>query len=470
MTFSLVAPTATILDGVSGEALTGEALRAAVASAASKVEGLPPGAVFARMGTSVDAVVRYLGCWEAKRAIALLDPALDSDVLHEMVRLYAPAAVIGLTEGAPQLPVPSCPPGYLEREGAFVRGPEIEAPAVHEDLAVLLATSGSTGNPKLVRLSRKAVWSNADGIGHALEIGQDEVAPTSLPFFYSYGLSVLNSHLVAGATVLVIDGGVLSQDFWRAVDRFGATSLAGVPYNYQMLDRIRWDPAKHPSLKVLTQAGGRLRVELVEKFHDKIEKVGGRFYPMYGQTEATARIAILGRGGLPGKLGSAGKPLRGGRLLVRTEDGALTEEPGVTGEVIYQGPNVMMGYAESAADLSLGDELGGSLETGDIGYLDPDGYLFVTGRLKRIGKIFGVRVNLDDIEKLAGGGVAAVANGEKVTLWCDAGHDADARAHLVKHLSERLKLHRSGLEVREIEALPQMSSGKVDYRALESML
>lgn len=465
MSFELVAPTATILDGVSGEALRGEALRSAIAKAASEVDSLPPGVVFVRMQTSVESVVRYLGCWEAKRPIALLDPALDADIVREMVRLYAPAAVIGL-EGA----ATEAPDGYLKQDNAFVRGPQLEAPPVHEDLAVLLATSGSTGNPKLVRLSREAVWSNADGIAHALGLGEAEVAPTSLPLFYSYGLSVLNSHLVAGATVLVVDGGVLSQDFWRAVDRFQATSLAGVPYNYEMLDRIRWDPAKHPSLKVLTQAGGRLRVELIEKFHGKIEKVGGRFYPMYGQTEATARIAVLDPGALREKLGSAGKPLRGGRLLVRLEDGSLTGQPGVTGEVIYQGPNVMMGYAESSADLSRGDELGGSLETGDLGYLDPDGYLFVTGRLKRIGKIFGVRVNLDDIEKLAGGGVAAVANGEKVTLWCDSGHDADSRAHLVKHLSERLKLHRTGFETREIEVLPQMSSGKVDYRALESML
>jgi len=465
MSFTLVAPAATILDGVSGEALSGEALRAAIAAAASKVESLPPGVVFARTGTDVESALRYLGCWQAKRPIVLLDPALDNNVLHEMVRLYAPAAVIGPADETPQVPA-----GYLKQDNAFVRGPGIEAPAVHPDLALLLTTSGSTGSPKLVRLTREAVLSNAGAIADALEIDQDEIAPTSLPLFYSYGLSILNSHLIAGATVLVVDGGVLSQDFWRAVDRFGATSLAGVPYNYEMLDRIRWDPAKHPSLKMLTQAGGRLRVELVEKFHHKIEKMGGTFCPMYGQTEAAPRIATLGPGGLPSKLGSAGKALRGGRLLVRTDDGTLTEEPGVTGEVIYQGPNVMMGYAESAADLCRGDELGGSLETGDLGYLDPDGYLFLTGRLKRIGKIFGVRVNLDDIEKLAGGGVAAVANGEKVTLWCDSGHDADSRAHLVKHLSERLKLHRTGFEAREIEALPQMSSGKIDYRALESML
>ncbi len=140
---------------------------------------------------------------------------------------------------------------------------------------MLLATSGSTGDPKLVRLSRDAVAHNAEAIGAALRITSAEIAPTSLPLFYSYGMSVLNSHLAAGATVVVIDGGVLSRDFWAAFDQHGATSLAGVPYHYEMLARIRWTPAKHPTLRTLTQAGGRMRSELITAFHEKIAEVGG---------------------------------------------------------------------------------------------------------------------------------------------------------------------------------------------------
>lgn len=478
--FDLVTAGARLVDGVSGDVLTGPDLESAVAAAAAGYRGLPEGVVFARTGLTVAAVLRYLGAWPAQRPVALLDPALDPATLAEMIRRYRPAAVVGLREGGAGAAAGDVPHGYAEHGldalgPVWVREASDDVPPVHPDLGVLLATSGSTGSPKLVRLSWRAVHANATAIAQALLIDADEVAPTSLPLFYSYGLSVLNSHLVSGATVLVADGGVLSRDFWKVVDAHGATSLAGVPYNYEMLARIRWTPAKHPSLRVLTQAGGRLRPELIAAFHEKISAVGGRMVPMYGQTEATARITVLPPARLPEKLGSPGIALPGGRLSVVGDDGAETAEPGVTGEVVYRGPNVMMGYADDAADLARGDDLGGVLRTGDLGYLDDEGFIFLTGRLKRIGKVFGVRVNLDDIEKLLRdstvdlhGPVAAVPAGEKVVVWCEGGYDDAARAELVKLLADRLKLHRSGFEVRTVDELPLLSSGKIDYRSLEA--
>ncbi|HEX6499587.1 MAG TPA: AMP-binding protein [Micromonosporaceae bacterium] len=477
---NLVNRGARLVDGTSGDVVAGAHLESTVAAGATEYHGLPDGVVFARTGLTVAAVLRYLGAWSAGRPVALLDPALDPATLAELVRRYRPAAVVGLGEGGAGASPGDVPHGYTERRldvlgPAWVRSTPDRVPAVHPDLGVLLATSGSTGSPKLVRLSRRAVHANATAIAEALVIDSDEIAPTSLPLFYSYGLSVLNSHLVAGATVLVADGGVLSREFWTAFDAHGATSLAGVPYHYEMLARIRWSPVKHPSLRMLTQAGGRLRPELIAEFHEKISSAGGRMVPMYGQTEATARITVLPPGRLPGKLGSPGIALPGGRLSVVTDDGTETVVPGVTGEIVYRGPNVMMGYAEDATDLARGDDLGGVLRTGDLGYLDDEGFLFLTGRLKRIGKVFGVRVNLDDIEKLLRdsdldlpGPVAAVPAGEKVAVWCEGDYDDAARAELGKVLSERLKMHRSGFEVRAVERLPLLSSGKIDYRALEA--
>lgn len=466
----LVAPGARLIDAVTGSVLDGDELRDAVNRAAAGTAALPPGVIFARSGLSVDSVLRYLGAWQTGRPVALLDPALDPATLAELVARFAPAAVVGLAEGGAGASPGGLPPGYAAgsdpvgaASGAWVRvaDPVVEP---HPDLGVLLATSGSTGNPKLVRLSRWAVHANATGIAEALRIGPDETAPTSLPLFYSYGLSVLNSHLAVGASVLLVDGGVLAREFWQAVDAYRATSLANVPYGYEMLHRIRWTPAKHPSLRTLTQAGGRLRPELVSAFHDKISATGGRMYVMYGQTEATARMTVLPAERLADKLGSAGLPLPGGELSVSDD-----------GEVLYRGPNVMMGYADEAAHLALGDDLGGVLRTGDLGRLDDDGYLWITGRLKRIGKIFGVRVNLDDIERLIRearpdlpGAVAAVPSGDKVVVFTEGEHDDAERAELVKLLAERLKLHRTGFEVRSIEALPTLGSGKVDYRTLEA--
>ena len=476
----LIAPGARLVDAGTGTVLAGTGLAGAVGTVTVALDRLPPGAVFARTGLTLDATLRYLGCWAARRPVALIDPALHPATLAELVRRFAPAALVGLDEGGTGASAGEVPPGYAWHTPAglgpcWLREQVPAVPAPHPDLAVLLATSGSTGSPKLVRLSRAAIAANASAIARSLGIDAGQIAPTSLPLFYSYGMSVLNSHLAAGATVVVIDGGVLAREFWQAVDRYRATSLAGVPYHYEMLARIRWSPAQHPSLRVLTQAGGRLRDELILAYHEQIQAVGGRFHVMWGQTEAGPRMSTLPADRLPAKVGSPGCALPGGSLSVRGDDGTETTEPGAVGEIVYRGPNVMMGYAQTAADLAAPDELGGVLYTGDLGYLDADGMLFLTGRLKRIGKIFGVRVNLDDIEKLAGlagadlaGPVAAVPAGDKVVLWCAGDPDAPHRAELAKMLAERLKLHRSGFDVRALPRLPLLSNGKVDYPGLEA--
>ena len=458
---NLLHPRARLLDATSGEELTGPALRAEVDRVAADVRALPTGVVFARMDVDAASVLRYLGAWHAGRAVALLDPALDADLLARLIERFRPAAVLN--------PAGEAPAGY---DANWVRTSDDDAVEPHPDLAVLLPTSGSTGNPKLVRLSRAAVLANAEAIAEVLGIDADEVAPTSLPQHYSYGLSVLNSHLVRGATVVVEPTGVMGRPFWTAVEQFGITSLAGVPYHYDMLRRLRFDPAKYPSLRTLTQAGGRLRPELVTEFNDTMRAVGGRMFVMYGQTEAAPRMSTVPAERLADKLGSAGPALPGGAFSIRRDDGVETTEPGVTGEVLYRGPNVMMGYAETAAELADGEVTGGLLATGDLGHLDADGYLFITGRLKRIGKVFGNRVNLDDLERILGGSagtVAAVPAGDKVVVFVE-GADRLATKAAAKALSERLHLHVTGFDVRSAESLPLLTNGKIDYRSLEAGL
>ncbi|MBB5854339.1 AMP-binding protein [Amycolatopsis umgeniensis] len=458
---------ARLIDVTSGKTLAGEELDTEVTRVGAALSLLPPGALFARMSVDLPSVLNYLGAFEAGRAIALIDPALDADVLAGLIERFRPAAVLS----APDAPAPE---GYGVSDGHWVRE-SAEGVEPHPQLAVLLPTSGSTGNPKLVRLSRGAVYANADAIAQVLGIDRDEVAPTSLPLHYSYGLSVLNSHLVRGATVVIEPSGVLGRGFWDAVNEYKVTSLAGVPYHYEMLRRLKFDPAKYPTLRTLTQAGGKLRDDLVAQFNDKIREVGGRMFVMYGQTEAAPRMTTVPAERLAEKLGSAGPALPGGSFAVRREDGSETQHPKIVGEVVYRGPNVMMGYAEDEAGLAAGDEYGGVLATGDLGYLDEDGFLYITGRLKRIGKVFGNRVSLDDLEhavRSASVGidvVAAVAAGDKVVLFAE-GADKDICKDASKALSERLHLHTSGFDVRPIDTVPLLASGKIDYRSLEAQV
>ena len=299
--------------------------------------------------------------------------------------------------------------------------------------------------------------SNARSICIGLGITPEDVPITSLPFHYSYGLSVLNSHLLAGASIVVSNAGLMTPDFWNAVRSRQCTSWAGVPYSYQILKRLDLDKLNVPSLNTLTQAGGRLHVDLVAHFHARMTSRGGRFFVMYGQTEATARISILQSHLLPERLGSAGQAIAGGTLSVDPE----------TSEIVYRGPNVMMGYAESRQDLALGDVMGGVLPTGDLGYLDADGCLFLTGRRKRDAKVFGLRLNMDEVEEMlrAHGPTAVVAGNEKLVIYCEHG-DADAFIAYRRDLSARLKLHVGAFEFHRVDQLPLNANGKIDYPKL----
>jgi len=316
-----------------------------------------------------------------------------------------------------------------------------------------------------VRLTRRNLESNARSIARYLGLGPRERAIESLAMQYSYGLSVLNSHLAAGGSVVLTAHSFLRPEFWRAVDDERCTSFAGVPYVYETLHRLRFDPRRHPSLRTLTQAGGALRRDLIAHFQQLTEGAGARFFVMYGQTEATARISYVPPEMLPRKIGSIGIPIPDCRLrLAPVEDAA-----GLL-ELVCEGPNVMMGYADSPADLALGDILGGVLRTGDLGGVDDDGFFSVVGRLKRFAKLFGRRVSLEDVERDLEAAfpvrVAALDGGDRIVVHAEQ-EDPVHSEDLVRHVAKLLGVPPGAVVVRLVQVLPRTSTGKKDYRALE---
>lgn len=362
--------------------------------------------------------------------------------LGYLAALAAGHAVIPLEAGADPGPViERYDPRYVISEGEVI---ERDAAPVelHPDLRVLLSTSGSTGSPKLVRLTARNVLSNADAIVTYLGLDPSERAIASLPISYSYGMSVLHSHLRAGASVVFTPHSIIRSEFWDEMRRHEVTSFAGVPYAYAMLERIGMRDMDLPALRSMTQAGGRLEPEVALRYGAHT-----RFFVMYGQTEAAPRIAYVPPERLAEKAGSIGVPVPGGAL--RADDD----------ELVYSGPNVMMGYAESRADLARGDDLGGVLPTGDLGHADDDGFFYVTGRVKRIAKVYGQRVNLDEVEAAVDGPAGAVAGEDRIDVFAERG--ADARA-----LAARFRLPPRAIRVHETERLPLRSSGKIDYGAL----
>ena len=285
---------------------------------------------------------------------------------------------------------------------------------------------------------------------------------------YTYGISIINSHLLVGATVLVTDKSIVQKEFWRFFREAGATSFGGVPYTYEMLERMRFMRMELPTLTTMTQAGGKLTPELHEKFAQYAMENGKRFVVMYGQCEATARMGYLPPEKAAEKKGSMGIAIPGGRFHLIDGDGTEITEPFATGELVYEGKNVTLGYAECGEDLIKGDERHGVLQTGDMAQFDEDGYYYIVGRKKRFLKIYGNRVNLDEVERLVKGRfeteVASAGVDDHLYLFLTAEPMKEAVRHYV---AEKTGLNPMAFHVMAVEEIPKNDAGKIQYRELE---
>ena len=338
---------------------------------------------------------------------------------------------------------------------------------LNSELALLLTTSGSTGTVKLVRQSYRNIMSNAEAIREYLELDDTERPITNLPMSYTYGLSVINSHLLAGATVLLTSKSIFEKEFWTFFKEQKATSMAGVPYTYEMLKKLRFFRMELPSLRTLTQSGGKLPLDLHREFAQYAEEKGIRFYVMYGQTEATARMSYLPMEKAVEKCGSMGIAIRGGKFSLIDGEGVEIKQSGVVGELVYEGENVTLGYAERREDLAEGDVWHGRILTGDMAKRDEDGYYYIVGRKKRFLKIFGKRVNLDECEALIRREFATeCACGGQDDLLCVYIVDKSLEDPVRSYLSEIMKFHHSAFRVTILDEIPKNKSGKIQYREL----
>jgi acyl-CoA synthetase (AMP-forming)/AMP-acid ligase II len=403
---------------------------------------------------SIEGVTAYLAAAASGHAIAMADATMPH--FQDVVAAYRPQWVIA-PEGIELV-------GYTRAAWPFRTLQLLENRAaagtdIHPDLYLLLLTSGSTGNSKGVRLSYKNIASNTEDIVKSLGITEKTCAFAHLPLSYSYGLSVLHMQLAIGGSCVLTGHGMMNREFWQSARARRVTLFPGVPYHYEMLAKLGLTRIDVPDVKTFLQAGGKMRNELTQDLHRQIEARGGEFFIMYGQTEAGPRISCLPLHKHPEKIGSCGQVLPSGQLNV------------IDDEVIYTGPNVMMGYAEGHDDLARGDLMGGRLATGDMGELDGEGYLYISGRKQRFAKPFGQRVSLDDLERIAGVRVpaAALELGDKIVLAVEGQDRAFCDKIKVVVLSET-HLPPTWFDVRSVDTFPRKPNGKIDYARLKEIL
>ena len=345
-------------------------------------------------------------------------------------------------------------------------GYEVKYP-LYDELGLLITTSGSTGSPTLVRQSYTNVLDNAKSIVEYLKLDETERPITTLPMNYVYGLSIINSHFLVGATLLLTEKTLMQKEFWNFFKEQEATSFGGVPYTYEMLDRLRFYRMKLPSLRTMTQAGGKVTPELHEKFAAYAAEQGKNFVVMYGASEATARMGYLPPEKAVEKKGSMGIPIPGGKFFLLDADGQEITTSRTTGELVYEGKNVTLGYAECGEDLIKGDERHGRLETGDMAQFDEDGFYYIVGRKKRFLKIYGNHVNLDEIDRLIKGHfeieVASAGIDDHMYIFVTEEKMAEPVREFV---ISKTKLNPAAFKSIVIDEIPKNDSGKTLYKEL----
>jgi len=426
--------------------------------------------VFCLCKNSIGSLLGYVAFLNAKIVPLMLDDGVDQELLYNLVKVYKPEYFWVPSEMLEKFD--DCISIHSDFDFTLLKNLFGQRCFLHNDLALLLTTSGSTGSRKLVRQSYHNIRSNTGSIVEYLEIDQKERAITTLPMSYTYGLSIINSHLHVGASIILTNKTLVQKEFWLQLRTYNATSFGGVPFTYEMLNRLSFFKMELPSINVMTQAGGRLSADLHRKFSIYAEKTGKRFYVMYGQTEATARMSYLPYKVSLEKCGSIGIAIPSGKFFLVDEQNNKINNCDSIGELTYIGENVSLGYAVNNDDLAKGNERQGVLSTGDLAKVDEDGFYWIVGRKKRFLKIFGNRINLDEVEELLKNRYS------NIDLACDGVDDniyifvtdnkivTDVR----QYLGDKTGLNHVSITVKYINEIPKNESGKTIYNDLSGLI
>ncbi|MDE6295612.1 MAG: AMP-binding protein [Muribaculaceae bacterium] len=390
----------------------------------------------------------------------ILNAHTDEALLDTLLDTYRPQYIVAPAEGENA-------DGLLTQYGYTITNLDNEPAELNPMLSHLLPTSGSTGSPKLVRHMYENIEAAALNISTFFRLTSSDRPFMVLPLYYTMGLSMVFSHLKVGATILITDLKMTDPGFWKFLKEQEATSFTGVPFSYEVLDKLRFTRMKLPHLTLLTQGGGKMPAELNLKFAEYCRDNGKRWVATYGQSEGTARMAWLPEEYALPNPGSIGIAVPNGELSLRDNEGNFITESPATGEMCYRGRNVTMGYARQRADLALGDERHGFLPTGDIAYRDEDGFYYIKGRMGRFLKIFGNRIGLDECDHILRSALscdcATTGTDDKIIVYITDPVQSD---NALQALLKAVKVPANVIEVRTIAELPKNEAGKILYAKL----
>lgn len=420
--------------------------------------------VFCLCENRVGALAGFLSLYDCKGVCLLLSAKIDKGLLDTLYETYKPSYFWMPESKAGETPYEV----VCQYKDYALCETGNKAPELNSELSMLMTTSGTTGSPKLVRHKYGNIESNAKNVAQVFGWTPEERGIIDLPMQYTMGLNVICSHLYAGATVLLIEVNLMSPKYWSFIKEQKGSNFTGVPFSYEILNRLRFGRMDLPYLTTMAEGGGKLSDTLFKTFADMMAEKGKRFFATFGTTETSARLAFLPPEQATTHIGSIGQSIPEGKLILVDENGNEITEAGVDGELRYEGPNVTMGYGTCVEDLTKGDEFCGVYETGDIARKDEDGFYYIVGRKKRFLKLFGLRVSLDQSEKIIKDslGIECACTGDDNQMLIYITQEG-MKEEVKNLIAEKTGLMAKSFEVREIESIPRFESGKINYKELK---
>lgn len=419
--------------------------------------------VFVLSSNKAGSLAGFLSLYDNKDVCLLISSHIDRGLLDALFTTYHPSYMWMPNEMVEEFGYEAV---YTAYDFTLCKTGQ-KAPEMNPDLSMLMTTSGTTGSPKLVRHKYGNIESNAKNVAEVFGWTPGDRGIIDLPMQYTMGLNVILSHLYAGATVLLMEANLLSPLYWKFIKEQKGTNFTGVPYSYEILSKLRFQRMDLPFLNTMAEGGGKLSDAQFETFAKFAEEKGKRFFATFGTTETSARLAYLPPKDATTHIGSIGTAIPEGKLSLVDENGNEITTPDTEGELRYDGPNVTMGYGTCVEDLLKGDEFCGTYYTGDIAKMDADGYFYIVGRKKRFLKLFGLRVSLDQSEKIIK---------ETFNIECACtGDDNQMRIYITedslkddvkKLIAEKTGLIAKSFEVKVISEIPRFESGKINYKVL----
>lgn len=425
--------------------------------------------VFLISENTLDFIINYFVLIQNNFLILLLDSKITKSEFTNLFKIYKPSFVC----------LPSSVEMNIELKSEIINLTnhyrilkfKEDDRYINKELCLLLKTSGSTGETKFVKLTYKNIRNNVVGIIDKLKINSNHTTITTLPAEYTYGLSILNTHLYSGASIVMNKRSIIEKNFWKNVIKYKVTSFGGVPFTYEILKKIKFEKILNDKIKLkyLTQAGGKISDEMHYYLLNTLKRNKIKFFPMYGATEATSRMSILDYK-FSHKIGSIGKPLKNCKFFIMKNNKRI-DKPNQIGTLFFKGKNIFCGYAKKKVDL-IKLSKSNILDTGDFASFDDEKFFYIKGRKKRMLKILGIRLPLDDLENQISSfinlNIKLTGNDKKLIIFSDT-KNFQKKSEYLKKISKFLNINSSVLEFKFIRRFPRTVSNKIDYKALEEI-